>query len=51
MNYVRLFSIIVILINSFKLFLSSDPIESSIGLILIPVFVIYLKKVVYKLQQ
>jgi hypothetical protein len=51
MNYIRLFSIVVILINSFRLLFSNDPIESSIGLILIPVFVVYLKKVIYRLQQ
>jgi len=51
MNYVRLISIVIILVNSFKLFLSDDLTESFIGLLLIPVFIIYLKKVVYKLRQ
>ena len=51
MDYVRLISIVVILINSFKLFLSNDPVESSIGLLLMPIFVVYLRAIVYKLRQ
>lgn len=45
MKYIRLVSICLILINCFRLLASNDNMESAVGLCLIPIFVLYLYKV------